>query len=166
VHRPDRIEPGPGEESIWDYPRPPRVERTTAVIDVVCNDIVVAHSTNAWRVLEKGHPPEYYIPPDDIVAGSLRPSSRRPSFCEFKGLALFFNIVAADEVEREAAWAYPRPSPRFEMITDHVAFHPDRVDACHVDGDVARGEPGARRGGWITSRIVGPFKGPGGTYSW
>ena len=166
MHRPDRIEPGPGEESVWDYPRPPRIEPCPSVIDVVCNDVFVAHTTNALRVLETSHPPTYYIPPDDVLAGALRPSSHRPSFCEFKGLSLSFNVVAGDIVEHDAAWAYPRPSRGYEALTDYVSFYPDRVDACFVDGERVRAQVGGVYGGWITARVIGPFKGPSGTYGW
>ena len=166
MRRPDRIVPGPGQESVWDYPRPPHCEPTTSQIEVVYNKVVIASTVSAYRVLETSHSPVYYIPPSDIVTGALRPSGRRPSFCEFKGLATYFNVVVDDFVERDAAWAYPVPSASYAELADHVAFYPARMDGCYVDGELAQPQPGGFYGGWITSKVVGPFKGGPGSHNW
>ena len=166
MHRPVPAPVGPGQESVWAYPRPPRVERTTSLIEVVLDDIVVASTRNAWRVLETSHPPTYYVPPSDIGPGHIRPSSRRPSYSEFKGIAVAFHVEAGDLFEPDAAWGYPRPSPGYEVIADHVAFFASRMDGCYVDGELVEPQPGGHYGGWITSSIVGPFKGGPGSAHW
>ena len=151
---------------MWDYPRPPRVERTTALIEIHLDGVLVARTTRAFRVLETSHPPTYYLPPGDFAADTLRPCGRRPSFCEFKGLAVYFNIGVGDEIEREAAWAYPNPSPGYEAMADHVAVYADRMDLCTVDGEAVTPQPGGFYGGWVTENIVGPFKGGPGSTGW
>ena len=166
VQRPQRIEPGPGQESVWDYPRPPRVERSSSRVEVVFNDLVIASSTHALRVLETSHPPTYYLPPADILMDHVRPSGHRPSFCEFKGLATYFIIAVEDEVERDVAWSYAHPSKGFEILTDHLALYPGRMDACFIDGEEVEPQPGGFYGGWITSKVVGPFKGGPGSAGW
>ena len=166
MQRPQRITPEPGQESVWDYPRPPRVETSTSRVEVVCNGVAIASSTRTLRVLETSHPPVFYIPFADIVAEHVRPSGRRPSFCEFKGLASYFTIAVDEVVERDAAWAYPHPSPGYESLVDHLAIYPERVDACTVDGELVRPQPGGFYGGWITDRVVGPFKGGPGSAGW
>lgn len=155
---PQRIEPGPGQESVWDYPRPPRVEPTSRRVRVVFAGRLIADSRRARRVLETSHPPVYYIPPDDIAPGVLQPSDRR-TFCEWKGSAVYFDVVVGDRRAANAAWAYPRPTTGFESIADHVAFYPSAMDDCLVDEAHAQPQPGAYYGGWITPDIVGPFKG-------
>ena len=152
-------------ESVWDYPRPPRVEPVVKVVRVVLAGRVIAESTHSLRVLETSHPPVYYLPPADIAAGVLEPS-QRTSFCEFKGGARYWTVRSGERVERHAAWYYPSPSPGFEVIRDHVAFYPGRMDECTVDGEVVRAQAGDFYGGWITSGIEGPFKGEPGTRNW
>ncbi len=151
---------------MWDYPRPPRVERSSSLVEVVLDDIVIASTRAAYRVLETSHPPVYYLPPSDITPGHVRPSSRRPTFCEFKGLAVYFHIEASDLFEPDAAWAYPHPSAGYLEITDYVSFYPARMDGCYVDGELVQPQPGGFYGGWITSQIVGPFKGVPGSSFW
>jgi uncharacterized protein (DUF427 family) len=160
-----KIEPGPGQESVWDYPRPPRLEPCTRLIRVVFNGEVVAETQRAFRVLETSHPPVFYIPPEDVKSKLLHRSSRS-SFCEWKGRARYFTLSVGDRQSPDAAWSYPDPTPAFESILDHLAFYPSRVDECTVDGEVVRSQPGDFYGGWITSEIVGPFKGDPGTMGW
>lgn len=160
-----RIEPGPGQESVWDYPRPPIVEETDKHIEVFFNDILIADSTDVKRVLETSSPPVYYIPRDDIEMKYFVPAEKR-SLCEWKGAASYYDIKVHDKTAPNAAWYYPNPTPRFESIKDHIAIYPQDMDACFVDGEVARAQPGDFYGGWITSDIVGPFKGEPGTESW
>ena len=152
-------------ESVWDYPRPPRVEPSTEHVVVEHAGVVVADTTSSYRVLETSHPPTYYLPHEAFAPGVLRPAEGR-SWCEWKGQASYFDLVVADEVITGAAWTYADPSRGFEAIRDHVALYPGRVDRCTVDGEVVVAQPGDFYGGWITSRVTGPFKGGPGTRGW
>lgn len=163
--RPTPIEPNPGQESVWDYPRPPRLERTNKHIQVVFNEVVIVDSRRAWRVLETSHPPVYYIPPDDIRMELMRPTTGN-TWCEWKGEASYYDVVVEDHVLTRAAWAYPDPRPGFEGIQHYIAFYPSRMDRCSLDGEVVVAQEGDFYGGWITSEIVGPFKGAPGTRGW
>jgi uncharacterized protein (DUF427 family) len=160
-----RIEPGPGQESVWDYPRPPRVEATPKRIRVVFNGETIADTTRARRVLETSHPPVYYIPLEDIRAGVLERTSRS-SFCEWKGRAGYYTVRVGDREARDAAWFYPAPNAAFASICDCVAFYPSRMDACYVDDERVESQEGDFYGGWITKDVVGPFKGAPGTWGW
>lgn len=162
---PARIEPGPGQESVWDYPRPPGLEFVEERLRVVFADQVVAESCRTYRVIETSHPPVYYFPPEDVRRECLEAATGR-SFCEFKGLAQYWNLLVNGKRSQRAAWSYPEPTPRFSAITDYLAFYCSRVDACWVGGEQARAQAGDFYGGWITSRIVGPFKGAAGTLGW
>lgn len=161
----DYIDPGPGQESVWDYPRPPRLEPTDALIVVSFADELIVETRNAKRVLETSHPPVYYIPPEDVRQEFLLPSDHR-SFCEFKGTAFYWTLKVGDHISQNAGWSYPQPTHWFQPIKDHVAFYASRVDACYVDGERVQAQEGDFYGGWITSNIVGPFKGGSGTWGW
>jgi uncharacterized protein (DUF427 family) len=156
---------GPGQESAWDYPRPPRVEPANAHLVVVLDDRTIADTTRGLRVLETSHPPNYYFPLDDVDQGSLA-SGEGASFCEWKGRAHYYDVRVGERVERAAAWGYDRPSEAFQMLSDHVAFYASRMDGCYVDGELVIPQPGDFYGGWITSRVAGPFKGGAGTRGW
>ncbi|MEL6149181.1 MAG: DUF427 domain-containing protein [Chloroflexota bacterium] len=160
-----RIEPGPGQESVWDYPRPPRVEPSSKTVKVVFNGQVVAETTNAKRVLETSHPPAYYIPWEDVNPAYFT-STPRGTFCEFKGRASYFTIEVNGKSAQNAAWTYKNPTPAFELIKDHIALYPAMMDACYVDDEEVQAQEGDFYGGWITSDIVGPFKGGPGTWGW
>lgn len=160
-----RQEPKPGQESVWDYPRPPRVEPTKKRIRVIVGGVVIADTTNAKRVLETSHPPAYYIPPEDIKMEYLSPTRQR-TFCEFKGGASYWTIKVGDSVSENAAWGYKEPQKGYEAIKDHLAFYVSRVDECYVDEERVKPQDGDFYGGWITSDIVGPFKGGAGTWGW
>ncbi len=162
---PRRIEPGPGQESVWDYPRPPRLEPSTRLVRVTFSGQVVAETRASYRVLETSHPPVFYIPPGDIKPGVLERSSRS-SFCEWKGRARYHSLRVGDRRRPDVAWSYPEPTRAFEPIGDYLAFYPSRVDECTVDGEVVRSQPGDFYGGWITAEVVGPFKGDPGTMGW
>ncbi len=162
---PERIEPGPGQESVWDYPRPPRLGPSTKHVQVVFGGEVVADTHRAIRVLETGHPPVYYIPPADVRLDYLTPTDRR-TFCEWKGEAAYFTVAVGHRTAENAAWTYPRPTADFAAIAGYVAFYPGRVDDCFVDGERVEAQPGDFYGGWITRDIVGPFKGEPGTTGW
>jgi uncharacterized protein (DUF427 family) len=163
--RPIPHRPGPGQESVWDYPRPPRLERTGSTIEVVLGGVVIAHTRAALRVLETSHPPTYYLPMSDFVDGALRPT-RGGSFCEWKGQAAYLDLLGGGTEAPRAGWHYPTPTPTYAEIVDHVALYPGAVDRCTVDGELVRPQPGGFYGGWVTSSVVGPFKGDPGTMSW
>ena len=152
-------------ESVWDYPRPPRVEASQKPVRVEFAGEVIAETTRAYRVLETSHPPVFYIPLEDVRGEFLRPSRRR-TYCEFKGEAGYYDLVAGGREVREAAWYYPEPSARYEVLRDHVAFYPGRVDAAWVGDEQVTPQEGDFYGGWITSEIEGPFKGGPGTAGW
>ena len=162
---PRRIEPGPGQESVWDYPRPPRVEAFSGRVRVVFNGVVIADTVAAKRVLETSHPPVYYIPPEDIETEHLT-DAPGSSFCEWKGRAKYYTVIVGEREAKKAAWAYPDPTAGFESIRDHVAFYAGPMDECTVDGELVKPQPGGFYGGWITKNIVGPFKGGPGTLAW
>jgi uncharacterized protein (DUF427 family) len=150
---------------VWDYPRPPRVEPSRESVEVVLGGVVVARSSSTLRVLETSHPPTYYLPGSDFEPGALRPV-RGSTVCEFKGAAAYFDVVGGTRTAARAAWTYPRPLPGFESLLDHVAVMPGLVDRCTVDGVVVEPQAGGFYGGWITPRVVGPFKGGPGTTGW
>jgi uncharacterized protein (DUF427 family) len=152
-------------ESVWDYPRPPRVEPSGELVEVVLGGEVVARSATSWRVLETSHPPTYYLPRAAFADGVLRSSSGH-TWCEWKGQASYFDLVAGDVVARRAGWTYEQPTPGFEAIAGAIAVMPGLVDRCTVDGEVVVAQPGGFYGGWITSRVAGPFKGGPGTAGW
>lgn len=162
--------PAPGQESVWDYPRPPAVERSEQRVTVELGGVVVCDTSAALRVLETSHPPTYYLPVDDFAEGTLRPAAGR-SYCEFKGTARYLDVLGgtvdgARVVAARAAWTYPSPSPGYEALTGHVALYPGAVDRCTVDGEVVRPQPGEFYGGWMTSAVAGPVKGAPGTRFW
>jgi uncharacterized protein (DUF427 family) len=159
------IEPGPGQESVWDYPRPPRVEPVAARIRVVVDGRALADSTRAQRVLETSGAPVYYVPPEDVDFGRLRPIERT-TICEWKGIASYFEYDDGQRRIPSVAWAYHDPKKGFESIRDHLAFYARRVDEAWVGDEQARPQPGAFYGGWVTDAIVGPIKGEPGSGGW
>lgn len=160
-----RIEPGPGQESVWDYPRPPRVEAVNKHIQVVFNEVTIADTHQGKRVLETSHPPVYYIPPGDVQMDYLVPRYNK-SYCEWKGEAHYYGLLVAEKQVDIAAWYYPVPQKGFESLSMYVAFYAQYMDVCTVDGEVVRSQPGGFYGGWITSDVVGPFKGDPGSELW
>lgn len=160
-----RITPGPGQESVWDYPRPPRVEATAERVLVRLGGHVVADTADAVRVLETSHPPVYYLPRSAFAAGVLveAPGS---SLCEFKGAARYLDVRVGRAVAPRAGWYYPEPWPGYEELSDRVALYPAAMDRCEVDGELVLAQEGGFYGGWITSRVVGPFKGGPETLGW
>ena len=162
---PRRIEPGPGQESVWDYPRPPRVHPATSHVVVELAGQVVADTHRPVRVLETSQAPGYYVPLDDVDTSRLVPSERRTT-CEWKGRASYWSLQVGEVVVPDAAWSYPDPRAGFEAIAGHLAFYPQLVDACWVDGERVQANDGDFYGGWVTSKVVGPFKGAPGTWGW
>ena len=166
-----RIQAGPGQESVWDYPRPPVVKAAKREIRVAYGELEIARSVRAVRVLETYGAPVYYVPPADVATSALRPS-RRTSACEWKGTATYFDLIcggaAISEVIKRAAWSYPEPEAEYDEIAGYYGFSPGLVD-CYVDGERASAQPGGNRynyGGWVTHEIVGPMKGEPGTEYW
>lgn len=157
--------PNPNQESVWDYPRPPRVEPTAKRVRIVFHDIVIVDTTRALRVLETSHPPSYYLPQTDILMHYLQPTSRR-TVCEFKGAASYWTLQIGERTVLNAAWSYRDPLPAYQAIQNHLAFYPSLMDACYVDEERVIAQSGDFYGGWITSDIVGPFKGGPGTWGW
>lgn len=156
---------GPGQESVWSYPRPPIAEVTPRRLQILHNGRLVAETVRGVRTLETSHPPTYYFPPEDVDLTLLRPAKDR-SFCEWKGWASYFDVHVGEECAAGAAWAYPAPTPAFASLKDHIAFYAAPFERCLVDGEVARPQPGGFYGGWITSRETGPFKGVPGSRFW
>lgn len=157
--------PAPGQESVWDYPRPPRVEAVPERVTIRLGRETIVDTSGAVRVLETSHPPVYYLPIDDFVAGSLMDASGS-SFCEFKGAARYLDVRGGGLVRAGAAWNYPQPSPGYEMLAGSVAVYAAQMDECSVGGEVVVPQPGGLYGGWVTSRVVGPFKGIPGSLGW
>lgn len=156
-----RVKPGPGQESVWEYPRPPLVVADHRLVEVVFGGVTIARTTRALRVLETGHAPFYYIPVDDVRPGALVRGDR-VSYCDFKGEARYYHVVAGDRRAPEAAWMYATPRSGYEALAGHVAFYAAPMDRCLVDGEIVTPQPGTFRGGWVTADVVGPFIGQPG----
>jgi uncharacterized protein (DUF427 family) len=153
------------QERVADYPRPPRLERSQRRVRIQLGGVLVADTTEAFRVLETFHPPSWYLPPDAFLPGVLRPAAGG-SFCEWKGRARYWSLAAGGELAERAGWSYPDPTPAFADIADHVAIYAGMMDACFVDEERVQPQPGGFYGGWITAELVGPFKGGPGTLGW
>jgi uncharacterized protein (DUF427 family) len=153
-------------ESVWDYPRPPALRPCARRVRLEFGGEVIADSTHALQVLETSHPPTVYIPPADVRMDLLTPSRARQTFCEYKGLASYFDLSAGGRRAEAVAWSYPEPSPGYEALVDHLAFYPGGVDAAWLGDERVQAQPGDFYGGWITSDLRGPFKGAPGTLGW
>jgi uncharacterized protein (DUF427 family) len=165
IERTDMFQEKPAQESVWDYPRPPRLEPCTRRLQVMFAGQVIADTRRGYRVLETSHPPTYYFPPEDVRQAFLAPNAPR-TFCEFKGQASYFDLRVQDRHVAEAAWCYPDPTPAFAAIRGYFCFYASRVDACFVDEEPVQAQAGDFYGGWITRDIQGPFKGGPGTAGW
>ncbi|MEP6852447.1 MAG: DUF427 domain-containing protein [bacterium] len=167
----DVLRPGPDQESVWDYPRPPRLERSTRRVSVTHGGVTVAETDRAWRVLETSHPPSWYVPRADVDQSLLQPSSARATVCEWKGRATYWDVVISgrtaieDQTVTGAAWSYEDPTPGFAELAGALSFMPNRF-RCSVDGELVRAQDGGFYGGWVTDDVVGPFKGGPGTLGW
>ncbi len=153
-------------ERVWDYPRPPIVVPCARRVRVELGGELLADSAAALRVLETSHPPTIYIPPGDVRMDLLADSGARSTWCEFKGFARYVDAVLHGRRFQAVGWSYPSPSPGYEELRDHVSFYAGRVDAAWLDDERVRSQPGDFYGGWVTSDLVGPFKGPPGTAGW
>lgn len=152
-------------ENVQDYPRPPRLEPVAQRLVVVLGGAVIADTMRGLRVLETHHAPTYYIPPEDVVAGALRPAGGG-SFCEWKGRAAYFDVTGGGVTRARAAWCYPAPSARFAALAGHLAFYAAQMDECRVGEIVASPQPGGFYGGWVTPNLEGRIKGAPGSEGW
>lgn len=159
------IRPGPGQESVWDYPRPPRLEAERRLLRVEFAGLILAETDRGYRVLETASPPTYYFPPEDVATDHLEPESHA-TVCEWKGEAHYFSVRAGGRRAPHAVWCYPAPWNPFEPIAGFLAFMPAAMDACHVGDHEVTPQPGGFYGGWITPDVTGPFKGEPGTGHW
>lgn len=163
---PQRLELEPGQESVWDYPRPPLLERSNKHVEIRSGDALIADTSDAYRVLETSHPPTWYLPAASFAPGVLTPAGGRGSVCEWKGAAVYWDVVLPDgRVLPSEGWSYPRPTSAFVPITGHVAVYARTLE-CFVDGERVRPQPGGFYGGWVTDEVVGPFKGGPGSMGW
>ncbi|KQT47016.1 hypothetical protein ASG47_10455 [Devosia sp. Leaf420] len=162
---PDPIEPQAGQESVWDYPRPPRLERVDKRIEIDFAGMRIVDAPRCFRVLETSHPPVYYIAPEFIRPDALR-QAHGTSVCEWKGRADYFDVVANGRTAQRAAWRYPSPTASFSAIAGFFAFYAGPMDRCTVGGVIASPQPGGFYGGWVTPDVVGPFKGEPGSMGW
>ncbi len=165
MRRPPPAPTRPGQESVWDYPRPPALDPSTELVVVAFAGTTLAESRRAIRVLETSHAPVYYLPPEDVRMDLLESIPRR-TFCEYKGSAAYADAVVGDRRAAAACWWYPTPTPGFAAIAGWIAFYPSRVDRITVDGEVVRPVGGDFYGSWVTARVAGPFKGGHGTEGW
>ena len=159
------VPPAPGQESVWDYPRPPALEPSTKRVVVRIGSTVIADSTSAWRVMETSHPPTWYVPRTDVNARYLRRSAARSSVCEWKGAATYWDVVTDGGVIEAVGWSYESPTPRFVPIAGFLSFMPGQIE-CVIDGERVQPQAGGFYGGWITADVVGPFKGEPGSWGW
>ena len=157
--------PGPGQESVWDYPRPPRVEAVELPVRVEVGALVLAHSRRAVRVLETASAPAIYLPTEDVEMRYLLPSSQG-AVCEWKGPWIFWTVRAGERIIPKAAWSYTDPWPGYEALADRLAFYPAKMAACWLGDQRVEPQPGGFYGGWVTPEIVGPMKGGAGTSGW
>ncbi len=157
--------PGPGQESVWAYPRPAIAEPCDSHVRIVHAGVVLVDTRRAVRTLETSHPPSYYCPRADVDMSKIR-SSGRMSTCEWKGVASYVHVMMGDVVIRDAGWSYASPTRDFMLLKDHIAFYAAPFDGCFVDGERVTPQPGSFYGGWITSRVSGPFKGAPGSMFW
>ncbi len=153
------------EESVWDYPRPPKLEASSSRLCIVFGGVIIAESRRCYRILETSHPPTWYVPPADVRTEYLVQVPGK-SFCEFKGVASYWDLCVDGQVSADAAWSYPRPTAAYAEIRNYLAFYPSRVEQCFLDGQRVQAQAGDFYGGWITPEIIGPFKGSPGTLGW
>jgi uncharacterized protein (DUF427 family) len=155
------VPPGPGQESVWDYPRPPEAQVMQQRVTIELDGVVLVDTIDVVRVLETSHPPVYYLPRDAFAQGVLTPVAGTTQ-CEYKGVARYLSVGRAER----AGWFYPHPMPGYEILADRIAVYPGAMDRCTVDGETVIAQDGDFYGGWITANIVGPFKGSPGTWGW
>lgn len=153
------------QENVWEYPRPAVCEPFAGRLTVKHDGVIIAETTQAYRVLETSHPPAYYFPPQDVAPGVLK-KGKGKTFCEWKGSASYFDLHVNQKITETVAWTYPSPTPEFEPIKDYISFYASRVDECYVNGERVIAQQGGFYGGWITKNLKGPFKGVPGSQGW
>lgn len=161
--KPDPV--GPGQQSVWDFPRPPALVPCALPIEVVLGGEVICRTSATWQVLETSHPPSFYLPRSDFIPGALLPAGGT-SWCEWKGQARYLDVHGGGRTAAGKAWYYPSPTRGFTALVDHVALYPGAMDGCFVDGEPVLPQPGGFYGGWITPWVAGPFKGVPGSTGW
>ena len=159
-------ETGPGQESVWDYPRPPRLETEPRLVRVEVAGMVLAESRRALRVLETASAPAVYLPADDAAMEFLVPTPSRGGICEWKGPWHFWRLEGGGRTIPQVGWSYPEPFPGFEAMAGYLSFYPAKVDGCFLGDEKVRPQPGGFYGGWVTRDVVGPMKGEPGTGGW
>lgn len=152
-------------ENVQEYPRPPALQPVDVPLRVVLGGTEIACTTRGFRVLETHHAPTYYMPIEDIAPAVLTPASGG-SFCEWKGVAAYFDVASGGVVAARGAWSYPAPAATFAPIRDHVAFYPGLMEACFVGDEKVQPQPGDFYGGWVTGNLDGIVKGAPGTRHW
>ena len=152
-------------ENVWEYPRPPALQPVARPVRILFAGRTIASTERAWRVLETSHPPVYYLPPDAFTGCTLEPAPGR-SLCEWKGVARYWTIAVGARRAERAAWSYPDPTPAFGPLIDHLAVYAGMMDQCFVGDEAVTPQPGGFYGGWVTSDLIGPFKGAPGTMGW
>jgi len=166
MFRPKADPVAPGQESVWQFPRPAIAEQTPSLLRIEWDGRVLAETRRGVRTLETSHPPSYYFPTEDIDLAMLALADGPRSICEWKGQARYFDVVSGARRAVRAGWSYPSPTAPFEKMRDYVAFYAAAMDACFVDGERVTPQPGGFYGGWITTRFAGPFKGGPGSQFW
>ncbi len=162
------VTPGPGQTSVWDFPRPPRLVLDAREVMVRWGDVEVARTRRAVMVQETAHPPSVYLPWNDVARHLLQPVSSTNasgSFFEWKGPARYWTLVDGERRLPQVAWSYPQPLAGAEALAKGVSFYPQALD-CTIDGAIVMPQPGGFYGGWITPDLVGPFKGEPGSEGW
>ncbi|MFT6857312.1 MAG: hypothetical protein ACJA0X_003301 [Cyclobacteriaceae bacterium] len=160
-----KIKPLPGQESVWDYPRPPAIEPFKGHLRIVFQGEVIVDTNKAYRILETSHPPSFYLPLADFKPDTIKKIAGS-SYCEWKGMAEYFEIEVNGSKAKKCAWGYPNPNDRFAALKGHVSVYAHMMEACFVNDEKVQAQEGDFYGGWITSNIVGPFKGAPGTWGW
>ena len=156
---------GAGQISVWSFPRPAIAQRCASHVVIEHCGTIVANTRASVRTLETSHSPSYYIPPEDIAPGMLC-HANGSSFCEWKGTAVYWDVVIGDLVLSRAGWSYPDPSPAFAILRNHVAFYAAPFKRCSIDGQAVIPQPGNFYGGWVTPDLAEPFKGSAGSMGW
>lgn len=164
--QPEPFDPSKGEESVWQYPRPPKIEKISDKIEIIFNGVKIVDAEGGYRILETSHPPTYYINPAGIKMEYFKQKGTSGSFCEWKGSASYYDIEVNAKTAPGAAWVYKNPTGMFSGIKDHIAVYARPMDTCTVAGQIVTPQPGNFYGGWITSKIKGPFKGIPGSNFW
>jgi uncharacterized protein (DUF427 family) len=158
-------EPDMPRESVWEYPRPPRLEKTSVPLKVYLGEEIIASTNSGFRLLETSHPPTYYFAPQDVRMDRLSPVAGG-SFCEFKGNAQYFDVVGPGRRVARGALTYPRPVAEYAALSNCIAFYPSKMTTCWVGSEIAKAQDGDFYGAWITANLIGPFKGAPGTLRW